>query len=658
MKKNFLALVILTLLVLLFFPNTALAANNYDSGTRTLTIDSPPSVSTYSYPAWDIFQQELINLVGGEANLSNVKTLKITGGVIYGNADNPNIAGLAFDDISFLQQKLSGLEVLEISGSVSFNSNTIRDYAFLTQPGILENLTTVIINPSNSSLTFGNSVFNSTLKDASKLVSVSIPKAVQFGNNAFTNQRNLTTVSLDNVTSFGDAAFSYNYNLATISLPETTTFGSNAFSQCFRLSNISLPKATIFGDSSFTCSNVSANGSEVNNALTSLSLPEVTTIGQSFLNGYTAITSVSMPKVTSIGNYAFDKSKAGIELTLGVTPPAVTSSTFLFYSTQSNTHRLNIPKSAEATYKAVNDGNTTDSKWYTFALPVYYYVNYSGYGNTGGSVPTDPSSGTYTTGDTVPVLGNTGNLVKTGYEFSGWTLNGTTGTVYIAGQTVTVGTSNITFYAKWDPISYKVRFNKDADDATGSMADQTFTYGISSNLSSNGFSRSGYNFSGWATASGSTTVAYSDTQSVRNLASNDGDIINLYAVWTASNRTVTFNSNGGSSVNDITVPAGDNIENSPESSKADWYLEGWYTNSSLESLYKVTFPYQVNDNITLYAKWSKAEIITFNKNDGSVTPETKTQVFLSGETKNLETNSFTRTGYNFKGWATTSNGSV
>ncbi|HBX24438.1 MAG TPA: hypothetical protein DEF34_12535, partial [Desulfotomaculum sp.] len=50
-------------------------------------------------------------------------------------------------------------------------------------------------------------------------------------------------------------------------------------------------------------------------------------------------------------------------------------------------------------------------------LPTYT-VNYDGNSNTGGSPPTD--SNAYYQGDTVTVLGNTGNLEKTGYTFTGW----------------------------------------------------------------------------------------------------------------------------------------------------------------------------------------------------------------------------------------------
>ena len=80
-------------------------------------------------------------------------------------------------------------------------------------------------------------------------------------------------------------------------------------------------------------------------------------------------------------------------------------------------------------------------------LPTYT-VTYNGNTNTGGSVPTDGNS--YNNGDTVTVLGNTGNLVKTGYAFTGWnTVSGGSGTSYNGGDTFSMGSSNVILYAQW-----------------------------------------------------------------------------------------------------------------------------------------------------------------------------------------------------------------
>ena len=92
------------------------------------------------------------------------------------------------------------------------------------------------------------------------------------------------------------------------------------------------------------------------------------------------------------------------------------------------------------------DKETTDETPTTTTTT--YSVTYNGNGNTSGTVPVD--SAAYANGATVTVKGNTGTLAKTGYEWKGWnaTADGT-GTNYTAGQTLTMGSANMTLYAKW-----------------------------------------------------------------------------------------------------------------------------------------------------------------------------------------------------------------
>ena len=77
--------------------------------------------------------------------------------------------------------------------------------------------------------------------------------------------------------------------------------------------------------------------------------------------------------------------------------------------------------------------------------PQTFTVTYDANGAESGDVPTDGNE--YESGTAVTVLGNTGDLVKTGYRFDGWQID-KEGTVYTAGETFNI-TSNITLYAKW-----------------------------------------------------------------------------------------------------------------------------------------------------------------------------------------------------------------
>ena len=115
---------------------------------------------------------------------------------------------------------------------------------------------------------------------------------------------------------------------------------------------------------------------------------------------------------------------------------------------------------------------------------------------------------------------------RDGYNFLGWADSpdagsGSTGTYFPY--------SNITLYAIWSqPITYQIKYN--ANGGVGTMENSTHTYGVSSNLSENKFTKSGYEFIGWATTS-TGIVKFTDKQVINNLSTIDNAVINLYAVW-------------------------------------------------------------------------------------------------------------------------------
>jgi len=82
-----------------------------------------------------------------------------------------------------------------------------------------------------------------------------------------------------------------------------------------------------------------------------------------------------------------------------------------------------------------------------------YTVTYDGNSQDAGDVPVDITS--YAPGDLAIVHDNIYGLKKKGYIFTGWnTAADGSGTTYLPGQTFTVGTENITLYAKWtDPTT-------------------------------------------------------------------------------------------------------------------------------------------------------------------------------------------------------------
>ena len=69
--------------------------------------------------------------------------------------------------------------------------------------------------------------------------------------------------------------------------------------------------------------------------------------------------------------------------------------------------------------------------------------------------------------------------------------------------------------------------------------------------------------------------------------------------------TVTFETNGGSAVQPVTVDEGDAVAAAPETTLDGCEFGGWYFSADLSDDSLVTFPYTPAGSTTLYAKWSK-----------------------------------------------------
>ena len=157
-----------------------------------------------------------------------------------------------------------------------------------------------------------------------------------------------------------------------------------------------------------------------------------------------------------------------------------------------------------------------------------YFQNTDGKG--GGNNATGTS--TITQGDKYKVGSDAPNSTRTrkGYTLSGWNSQADgKGTPYTDGQELTNVTGTMPFYAQWTANTYKVSFN--ANNGSGTMADQLMTYDQSVNLTANAFSRTGNTFNGWNTQADGKGTAYVDKASVKNLTSTKDAVIPLYAQW-------------------------------------------------------------------------------------------------------------------------------
>jgi len=148
------------------------------------------------------------------------------------------------------------------------------------------------------------------------------------------------------------------------------------------------------------------------------------------------------------------------------------------------------------------------------------------------TVSFDANEGTVTTNNkTVDFYSAYGELpipTRTGYTFNGWYTEKTNGEK-ITSDTIVKIKENQTLYAQWIAHTYNIEFY--ANGGTGTMSQQKFTYDVAQALTPNAFSIPGYSFLGWSTSSDSTTVIYTNGQSLVNLTTTNNGIIKLYAVW-------------------------------------------------------------------------------------------------------------------------------
>lgn len=309
-----------------------------------------------------------------------------------------------------------------------------------------------------------------------------------------------------------------------------------------------------------------------------------------------------------------------------------------------------------------NNGATINlyAKW----KPITYTINFNGNGSTGGS--TASMSMTYDVAKNLTANGFT----KTGYIFDGWdTKADGSGTDYTNKQSVKNLTSTngatVTLYARWKPITYTIKFNGNGSTG-GSTAQMTMTYDVAKKLTANGFTKTGYYFSGWNTKADGSGTSYYNQQNVKNLTTTNGATITLYAQWSTNSYTIAFDGNGntGGTTSSMTMKF-DQTKNLTANgyTKTGHHFVKWNTKadgsgtnySNQQSVKNLTSTNGAT--FYLYAQWSpNTYTINFNGN-GATSGSTASMSMTYGVAKNLTANGFVRTGHYFNGWNTKADGS-
>ena len=261
-----------------------------------------------------------------------------------------------------------------------------------------------------------------------------------------------------------------------------------------------------------------------------------------------------------------------------------------------------------STYSAGATQNATASVtlYAIWSLQPVYTISYNSNGATSGTVPSAQSgiAGNYN------LALNTGALARTGYVFEAWnTAADGTGTTLVEGAVYALS-ANITLYAKWIQL-FGITF--DGNGATSGSSpvfanSQAATITLPGNDGS--YALNGYYFGGWNTAANGTGTTYA-AGAAYNLNANT----TLYAIWTPTVRTITFDGNGaqsGSAPAPITVAPGSVTlpANTGGLLRDGYFLAGWNTaaNGSGATI-GVGGAYTLANTVTLYAVWQLKPVV-------------------------------------------------
>lgn len=177
------------------------------------------------------------------------------------------------------------------------------------------------------------------------------------------------------------------------------------------------------------------------------------------------------------------------------------------------------------------------------------------------------------------------------------------GSAYFDADGNFIGSADLNVFAQWEETAEK--FVLDFDSRGGSKVDPiVYDY----NTTATDFptpTREGWTFLGWfehATAGEPITSILIDTNKT------------IYAQWEKNptepvvkdNYTVTFDSQGGSAVDPVTVQPGESVE-LPEPTKDGYTFLGWYDAPTGGNHVTSMTP---QDDVTLYAHWAKEKIVT------------------------------------------------
>ncbi|MDT2660210.1 InlB B-repeat-containing protein [Enterococcus hulanensis] len=225
-------------------------------------------------------------------------------------------------------------------------------------------------------------------------------------------------------------------------------------------------------------------------------------------------------------------------------------------------------------------------------------------------------------------------FIRKGYDFDGWNKESDGGGDSYSDKEAVKNLSKtdggqVKLYAQWKPITYTVTFDtKDGKPTTSE--NYTIEKGIDSFAEPK---KDHYTFDGW----------YDGEDKVTKIEKGETGDRTLIAKWTPVTYKVSFDSNGGSQVQEKGYTIEQGIDKFASPTRTGYTFDGWYDGE--ERVTKIEKG--ETGNRTLIAKWTPVTYkVTFNSNGGTHVSEKEYTIETGIDTFKTPT----RTGYTFDGW--------
>ncbi len=226
-------------------------------------------------------------------------------------------------------------------------------------------------------------------------------------------------------------------------------------------------------------------------------------------------------------------------------------------------------------------------------------------------------------------------FTRAGYIFNSWnTEPDGSGISYADGASITIS-EDITLYAQWIE-GYTIRFDKNADDASGTINPLLVPKGTKITLPNRSYYRNGYSFQGWNTAPDGTGTAYNNRTSL-----TPTEEMTLFAQWKKAFQ-IMFYSNASENIvwsrtvtegSSTTIPSISDYGVTPPAGKE---FDCWNTAPDGSGIsYTPNTIIIPTANMDLYGQWKKAtppyEVVAINEQSF---PDQNFRLYIS---KNLDT---------------------